>query len=190
MPFFPKNNPGGSRCYVEWLRKALPWLALQENFWVFGSPDCRKIALHIIKNSICFYVMNFNYYETVYWKISLQNKVNLHFAHFNLFTNYWASVTLSFKIKLFITLWWVKFKTNQVFIWQKNIPFTFFCFFFFSQPFTNHKTAGEEGEYFFRFHLLDRHSDISQRFSVESSPLRIASSQTRSENLWFLSASH
>ena len=37
------------------------------------------------------------------------------------------------------------------------------------------------------FHLLHRHLDISRAITVQSSPLHIASSQTRTGNLWFLS---
>ena len=37
------------------------------------------------------------------------------------------------------------------------------------------------------FHLLLRHLDISRAITVQSSPLHIASSQTRTSNLWFLS---
>ena len=60
--------------------------------------------------------------------------------------------------------------------------------------FTNHRTAGEEGRHFFNssyhFPPLHRHLDISQAITAESSPLLIASSRTRTENLRFPSASH
>ena len=39
------------------------------------------------------------------------------------------------------------------------------------------------------FHLLHRHLDISRLITAESLPLHIASSQTRTGNLWFLRAS-
>ena len=42
----------------------------------------------------------------------------------------------------------------------------------------------------YQFHLLQRHLDISQLITPESSPLHIASSQTQTENLWFPGASH
>ena len=41
----------------------------------------------------------------------------------------------------------------------------------------------------YHFHPLDRHLDISQAIAAKSSPLHIASSRTRSGNVWFLSAS-
>ena len=41
----------------------------------------------------------------------------------------------------------------------------------------------------YQFHPLHRHLDISQAITAESSPLQIASSQTRPGNLWFLSGS-
>ena len=42
----------------------------------------------------------------------------------------------------------------------------------------------------YHFHLLHRHSDISRVVTAESSHLRIASSRTRTGNLWFPSESH
>ena len=41
----------------------------------------------------------------------------------------------------------------------------------------------------YHFHPLHRHLDISRAITAESSPLRIASSRTRTGNLWFPSAS-
>ena len=41
----------------------------------------------------------------------------------------------------------------------------------------------------YHFHPLHRHLDISQAITAESSPLHIASSRTRTGNLWFPSAS-
>ena len=41
----------------------------------------------------------------------------------------------------------------------------------------------------YHFHLLHRHLDISQAITAESSPLHIASSCTRTGNLWFPSTS-
>ena len=42
---------------------------------------------------------------------------------------------------------------------------------------------------FYHFHSLHRHLDISWIIAAESSPLRIADSQARTENLWFPNAS-
>ena len=41
----------------------------------------------------------------------------------------------------------------------------------------------------YRFHPLHRHLGISRAITAESLPLRIASSRTLTENLWFPSAS-
>ena len=57
---------------------------------------------------------------------------------------------------------------------------------FLSRIFTSHRTAGEEGGYLvsttFHFH---RQLYISRAITAESSPLHIASSRTRTGNLWF-----
>ena len=42
----------------------------------------------------------------------------------------------------------------------------------------------------YHFHPLHRQLDISWAITAESSPLHIASSRTRTRNLWFPSASH
>ena len=56
------------------------------------------------------------------------------------------------------------------------------CFFFSSRPFTNHRTADEEGGNFFssslRLQPLHRHLHISGTITAESSPLHIDSSRT------------
>ena len=46
-----------------------------------------------------------------------------------------------------------------------------------------------KGETFYHFYPLHRHLDISQAINAVSSPLHIASSWTRTGNLWFPSAS-
>ena len=72
---------------------------------------------------------------------------------------------------------------------------TFFFFYpgFLSQTFINHRTA-RKGEDIsltphYHFHPLHRHLDISQVITAQNSPLRIASSRTRTGNIWFRSAS-
>ena len=69
----------------------------------------------------------------------------------------------------------------------------FFYLGFLSRTFTNHRTAGEGGGHFFNSSLplppVHRHLDISRVITAESSPLHIASSRTRTGNLWFPSAS-
>ena len=63
----------------------------------------------------------------------------------------------------------------------------FFYMGFLSQPFKNHSTAGkEEGislTHHYHLHTLHRHLHISRAITAESSPLRIGSNRTRSENL-------
>ena len=57
----------------------------------------------------------------------------------------------------------------------------FFYWGFLSQPFMNHRTAGEGGGHFFNSSLplpLASQADISQVITAESSPLHIGSSQT------------
>ena len=77
-------------------------------------------------------------------------------------------------------------------ICEKNNSYIFFFYLgCLSQPFTNHRTAGEGGGHFFNSSLpLHRHLDISRAITAESSPLYIASSWTQTRNLWFPSASH
>ena len=71
--------------------------------------------------------------------------------------------------------------------------YLFFYLGFLSRTFTNHRTAGEgEGISLtphYHFHPLHRHLDINRAITAESSPLHIASSRTRTGNLWFPSAS-
>ena len=71
--------------------------------------------------------------------------------------------------------------------WEKLQEFgdsSFFILFFF---------CGENGGYFFKsfyhFHPLHGHLNISWAITAKSLPLHIASSQTRTRNLWFLGAS-
>ena len=75
--------------------------------------------------------------------------------------------------------------------------FLFLCVFFSylgfpSQTFTNHRTAGEEGNLLtphYHFLPLHRHLDISQANTAQRSPLHISNSWTWTGNLWFPSAS-
>ena len=62
--------------------------------------------------------------------------------------------------------------------------FFFFYLGFLSRTFANHRTAGEGGGHFFNSSLpLSPASLSSWAITVESSPLHIASTRTRSENL-------
>ena len=66
----------------------------------------------------------------------------------------------------------------------------FFYLGFLSRTFSNHRTAGEGGGHFFNSSLpLSPASLSSWVITAESSPLHIASSRTRTGNLWFPSAS-
>ena len=63
-----------------------------------------------------------------------------------------------------------------------------FCFP--TQPFTNHRTAESISlTSHYHFHPLQRHLDISQAITVESSPLHLGSSRNRTGILWFPNAS-
>ena len=72
----------------------------------------------------------------------------------------------------------------------------FFCFFSIWVFFHDHsRITGLQGEGegisltpHYHFHPLHRHLDISRAITAESSPLHIASSRTRTWNLWFPSA--
>ena len=70
----------------------------------------------------------------------------------------------------------------------------FFYLGFLSQTFTNYRTAGEGRGHFFNSSSLPpashTHLDISRAITAGSSPLHIASSRTRTGNLWLSSASH
>ena len=65
----------------------------------------------------------------------------------------------------------------------------FFDLGFLSQTSTNHRTAGEVGGHFltphYHFYLLHLKLGISRAITEESLPLHIASSRTRTGNLWF-----
>ena len=67
----------------------------------------------------------------------------------------------------------------------------FFLVFFYlgfpSRTFTNQRTAGEEGGYFFisSIQLPPASQTLSRGITAESSPLHIASSRTRTGNLWY-----
>ena len=82
-------------------------------------------------------------------------------------------------------------QTKSLFLHAKSIIFFFcfvlFCFFylaFLSRLFTIHRTAGERGGYliffFYHFHPLHRHVDISWVIASENSPLCIDSWQPES----------
>ena len=68
---------------------------------------------------------------------------------------------------------------------------SFWVFFHERSQFTEQQGKWE-GTYLtslYQVHPLHRHVDISRVITAESSPLHIASSQTRIGNLWFPSAS-
>ena len=83
--------------------------------------------------------------------------------------------------------------------YQKDFMNLFIFNFFFSIWVSLHdhsRITGQQGKGediswtpHYHFHPLHRHLDISQVIIVESSPLHIGSSRTRTGNLWFPSAS-
>ena len=87
---------------------------------------------------------------------------------------------------------------NILVISQKNVCLSCFNFFFSIWVFLHEhvritglqlKREGISLTPHYYFHPLHRHLDISWVITAESSPLHIASSRTRTENLWFPSAS-
>ena len=87
-----------------------------------------------------------------------------------------------------------KRKKNQHKLMKDERKPFFFYVGFLSQTFTNYKTAGKGDGIslapHYYFHPIHRYLDISQMIAAESSPLLIASSWTRTRNLWFPSTSH
>ena len=87
---------------------------------------------------------------------------------------------------------------------RSKLLFLFCCFFYFhlfffiwvffheQSRFTGQQGKGEAISLspLYHFDPLHRYLDISRVITAESSPLHIASSQTRTRNLWFPSASH
>ena len=80
-------------------------------------------------------------------------------------------------------------------ILHSNYTFFFFSMWVFFHE--NSRITGLQGKEegislspHYHFHPLHRHIGISREITAESSPLYIASSRTRTGNLWFPSASH
>ena len=83
---------------------------------------------------------------------------------------------------------------SQVKATSITVVFLFFLFFLFIWVFFHEysQITGLQGKGetisltpHYHFQPLHRHLDISQAITVESSPLHIASSRTRTGNLWF-----
>ena len=75
---------------------------------------------------------------------------------------------------------------------RNNIFFPMLVFFHEHSRITGLQGKGEGISLIphYHFHPLHRHLDISRAITAESSPLDIASSRTRTGNLWFPRASH
>ena len=108
-------------------------------------------------------------------------------------------------------LWWLLLYKPLIHKWYRPISqevkamkfgqliefFFFFLIFLSGFSFTNiHdlRDSRRKGEAIYltplyHFHALHRHLDISRAITAKSSPQRIASSRTRTGNLWFPSAS-
>ena len=84
----------------------------------------------------------------------------------------------------------IKFAFLNSFV-SKKISFSIWIFFYNHSQITGLQQKGEGISLtpHYHFHLLHRHLDVSRTITAESSPLHIGSSQTRTGNLWFLSAS-
>ena len=101
------------------------------------------------------------------------------------------------------TKWWNLIKSNSVasaslFVFIFNFFFLFIYLFFSISVFFNAHSqfTGLQGKGeaiyltpLYHLHLLRRHLNIIRAIAAESSPLHIASSRTRTRNLWFPSAS-
>ena len=65
------------------------------------------------------------------------------------------------------------------YVLSRSNTYFFFYLVFLSQPFTNHRTAGEGEDIsltpHYHFHLLHRHLNVSRAITVERSPLHIGS---------------
>ena len=84
--------------------------------------------------------------------------------------------------------------TRNVSAWTFHFIIFFFFFFLSGFSFTTIHESQGKGEGIsltphYHFHPLHRHLDLSRAITADSSPLRIASSRTRTGNLWFPSAS-
>ena len=81
-------------------------------------------------------------------------------------------------------------KRNIVKIILKFFFFPIWVFFYEHSRITGLQRKGEGISLtpHYQFHSLHRHLDISRTITAESSPLHIASSRTRTGNLWFPSA--
>ena len=87
-------------------------------------------------------------------------------------------------------------KTKEYCTTIKNIGLSLFfvstlVLFHKHSPLTGQQGKGEAVSLIplYHFHLLHRHLDINRAITADSSPLDIASDQTRNVNLWFPSAS-
>ena len=79
--------------------------------------------------------------------------------------------------------------TLESFDHQEALIFFSFWLGFLSQPFMDHRTAGEGGGHFYNsslpLHLLHRYLDISRAITAESSPLHITGSRARTGSFGF-----
>ena len=153
----------------------------------FHSKFTFKICVNLIDcfeiNSVKSWIRawNFNYgFLTPTWWLKFHIVV-LYFCKYRILISVKASILGG--LSNYTVMTWVPF---QVF-------FFFFYLGFVSRTFTDHRTAREVGGHpltpQYHFDPLYRHLGISREITAESSPLHIASSRTRTGNLWFLSAS-
>ena len=119
---------------------------------------------------------------------------------FNFFILITIFVTVIMKVIAFvIILCLLPLLVLSLFFISNYVMFTYHYYIFFSiwVFFHDHsRITGLQGKGegisvtpHYHFHPLHRHLDISRAITAESSPLHIASSRTRTGNLWFPSAS-
>ena len=127
------------------------------------------------------------------WSKLNRQLVAMHFMHrvfFGLIKNTPPALTTHpYLLKI------VYLSTNPPLLLWPNLFIVFFFFYlgFLTRTFTIHRHQGK-GEAIslsplYHFHPLHRHLDINRAITAESWPLHIASSRTRTGNLWFPSAS-
>ena len=127
---------------------------------------------------------------SVFAKILKYRDTDIHFFSISLIVSQLGISTPSNYINCLL------FNTNiPHFFILNSIPIFFFSirvFFYEHSWFTGQQGKGKAIFLStpYQFHPLHKHLDISRVITSESSPLHIASSRTRTGNLWFTSASH
>ena len=99
---------------------------------------------------------------------------------------HWKAQLLIKYLREVVALDWISLTTEK-----RDVFFFYLGFSFTHSRITELQRKGEDISLtrHYHFHPLHRHLDISRVIATESLPLYIASNRTRTENLWFPSAS-